>query len=548
MQSVISRLSIRTQLLTPLIFALVVVLGVTFTNNQLLKNAFNDASRSTQFIIEEKDNLNTVIDNIYGMRISAIYSLFTAPELKRLPGVLRKNQQANHQLLADMQASPETKTQAKELLSAMDDYVAYSLNTMLPLLEKKHQTNQNDAVFDSQYQSASDIYRGKGKRMVAAIHDLSEALNKEAMHAVAKNQAHHATYLEYASIALSVAFIVILIVSYGLSAVIAKPIYLVQHVMRSVAQGDLTRNVDYQGSNEMAQLATDVNSTVNTLKNTVSSLSRNSSDVASSATELATVMTQSNVNFETEKREINAVADALTALSDSAAEVTEHAQTADSTSSSVSQEANRGLQMFSETQHAGEQMSQQISHAAQTIEQLVAQSQQIGTVIEVIESISEQTNLLALNAAIEAARAGESGRGFAVVADEVRMLAARTKESTSEIQSIIHQLQQQSGLANESMATSMAMLEKNQKLGVDMKGVLADIVRDIEKLGQINAHVASSSLEQSEVTCGINGMLANIQQLVEENVIGIAQSSVASQELSDLAEKQQHQLNAFKVS
>lgn len=74
------------------------------------------------------------------------------------------------------------------------------------------------------------------------------------------------------------------------------------------------------------------------------------------------------------------------------------------------------------------------------MEELNQRNEKIGDILETLNGISQQTNLLALNASIEAARAGEEGKGFAVVANEIRKLAEHSKESSTEIESILGEI------------------------------------------------------------------------------------------------------------
>ncbi|MCB1878017.1 MAG: methyl-accepting chemotaxis protein [Chromatiales bacterium] len=107
----------------------------------------------------------------------------------------------------------------------------------------------------------------------------------------------------------------------------------------------------------------------------------------------------------------------------------------------ASEQSAQGAKAMRDSLDAVKTLATEVDQATQVIARLEAQSDAIGTVLDVIRGIADQTNLLALNAAIEAARAGEQGRGFAVVADEVRTLAQRTQHSTQEIQNMIEGLQ-----------------------------------------------------------------------------------------------------------
>ncbi|EGR0363676.1 methyl-accepting chemotaxis protein [Vibrio cholerae] len=547
MRQLLSGLSIKLQVVVPVFFTLLLlIIGITFSTSSL-KTAFHQVTVSTEQLITDKDNLTTLIDNTYAMRISAIYSLFRPAEVTALPNVLKEKQTENLALLRSLADNPELKNEVAGLTQAMQRYVDYSIQTMIPLLNIEHSDQEKDERFTTQYEQATAEYRKVGNEMIKAIDVLSNRLNQVAMTTIDESEHEHDSVMSQSTFALIGILLVAALSSWLLAGIIVTPIRQLQQTVREIAKGNLLVKAQEEGNNEITLLARDVNATVTQLRQTVESLVRISTDVASASTELATVMTQASVNSDQEKQEVEQVASAVNQLQNTAQSVTDHAHSADGAAQQANQLASQSLRMFEESHRATAKMADQLTEAAQVVNQLKEQSERIGNVTEVIRSISEQTNLLALNAAIEAARAGESGRGFAVVADEVRMLAARTQTSTQEIQAIIEELQNQSNTANSSMHSSLSLLEQNQSLAAKVSASLTEINHSISALGQINAQVATASEEQSQVTKDINRNLSNIYELVSQNVTGITQSAAASHELSDLAEQQHQQLQYFRV-
>lgn len=546
MRRLFNTLSLKTQVLVPVMSSMTLILiGLLYSSSQL-SSAFNKVSNSTNDLIIYKTSLNDIVENIYDMRIKAIYSLFAPADLQTFVSILQQKEIQVNSSLSTINQVDALNGEVKNLKRAVQQYVGFSQSTIEPLLKIK-QSQTFSASQQADYNKASARYRELGEIMLSSIDDLSNKLNSLTIENVKASEAVHSNILSWSLGGLLIIFIIAIFISWSLAILIVKPIQSLQEIMRKVAQGNLLVNAEEEGENEISALATDVNLTVKQLNQTVEALTKISYQVSSSAVELATVMTQSSSNSDQEKNEVEQVASAVNELEVTSADVASNAVIADNASQQASSLASKSMIMFGDSNEASEKMFVQLEKAATVVYSLKEQSDKIGKVIQVIEGISDQTNLLALNAAIEAARAGESGRGFAVVADEVRMLAARTQESTKEIQIIIEELQIQSEQANNNMDTSIEMLKGNQALSSELRLSLADITKAIESLTDTNTQVATASEQQSQVTKDININLTNIYDLVSQNVIGITQAATASHELSRLAEDQKTKLDYFKI-
>jgi methyl-accepting chemotaxis protein len=313
-----------------------------------------------------------------------------------------------------------------------------------------------------------------------------------------------------------------------------------------IAVGDLRANVTPQSPQDV--LGTAFARMIGNLREQIGGLAEGANVLGSAASEIVAATAQLAASSS---ESAAAVSETTTTVE----EVRQTAQVASQKAKMVSDTAQKAMQISQGGRKAAEEagtgmarIRQQMEAIAASMMQLSEQSQAIGQIIAVVEDLASQSTLLAVNAAIEAAKAGEQGKGFGVVAQEVKSLAEQSRAATTQVRTILGDIQK---------ATTAAVLVTEQgnkavEAGERQTSAAGDSIHalagSVNEAAQAATQIAASSQQQLVGVDQVAGAMENIKQASVQNVASAKQLEVSARNLNDLGLRLKQMIERYKMS
>ncbi|RJE73353.1 chemotaxis protein [Pseudoalteromonas sp. MSK9-3] len=420
------------------------------------------------------------------------------------------------------------------------DYNGKNVSSLYPGLT----TNNIDELIEIDTQDGKKIFY---------LHELQNAFGTNWYLAVLMDKS--LVYSTLTDITINSLVIAVLAILFGailmrsLAIHLLKPLRDLEQTITTMASGggDLTRRLEIINKDECGTVARQFNRFLESLQLLVKSVKDRADLVVSSSDEAKELSTQSTQRLDQQVSLIESLATAMHEMSTTSSEIASSAQQAATSITQVNEKTEQGQDVFNLARSHITDLADEISKSHELSTQLAEYSKSIENILSVINGIAEQTNLLALNAAIEAARAGEQGRGFAVVADEVRSLASKTQESTTEIKSMIGQIQVSSSQVQNAMGASREKTQSCVEQTEQATLMLSDISESVKEIMDRNIQIATAIEEQSVVIEEINKNTSHINDISVEVGSFADKQFTASGQLANHAHEQEGLLSKFTL-
>ncbi|AOM13702.1 methyl-accepting chemotaxis protein [Bacillus thuringiensis] len=345
-------------------------------------------------------------------------------------------------------------------------------------------------------------------------------------------------------LSLVICIVAAIILAWWFSGKLVKPIQQIDTKLKELAsqEGDLTARLQVNSNDEIGAIATSFNKMLENLQHIINRVQKTSVEVQTASENMlektttsreATIKVQrsmSNLN-ESIQSQTASMEESSTAMDDMAVSVQRIANSASSVAElavATYEHANDGNNVIQKSITQMTTIHEAVNATSEVVERLITHTKYIDTALQSISNIAEQTNLLALNASIEAARAGEQGKGFAVVADEVRKLAEQSKTAATDINQLLHQIQNDTEIANSMMSQGRSEASEGinviREAGSSFTTILEQVNQASTQMQDISATAEEMAASAEEMNASLNN-IASISTEVSSETAATAQSA-----------------------
>ena len=393
----------------------------------------------------------------------------------------------------------------------------------------------SNSAIAGDYVSAQKQLSGMTATRVALFESLDKIIdiNVKAADATSENNiiAYHGSKNIIIAITI-IGFIIALTLGFFMSIVTSRALKKIVEFSRALGEGDLTKNVDINSKDEIGEVASALNKAKDNMKALIIEIINSASDISASSEELSATSEEVSSQMELVNGSTEQIAKGIQDLSATTQEVSASAEEIGNTTDELTNKAKSSFNSVAEIKKRAieikEKATKNIEHGNIIYEENrrnILKAIEDGKVVQGVKlmadsigDIAEQTNLLALNAAIEAARAGDMGKGFAVVAEEVRGLAEQSSQAVSNIQSMVHKVEEAFDNLSKSGQEVLEYLESSVKPSYELlKDTGVQYEKDAEFVNNMASDIANSSEQMNEVINQINYALETLSSTAVES-------------------------------